>query len=88
MMFDELLNDDFTRQEIINRNVGFMIPGLAELRKGNKSKMNSIEIDCTNCKYSKYPCPLWQADLTKDGELIHSYEFKCPLEEKENGNCG
>ena len=43
-----------------------------------------IEIDCTNCKYSKYPCPLWQADLTKDGQLIHNYEFTCPLEEKEN----
>ena len=41
-------------------------------------------IDCLTCKYSKYPCPLWQADLTKDGELIHNYEFKCPLEEKEN----
>ena len=43
-----------------------------------------IETDCLTCKYAKYPCPLWQADLTKDGQLIHNYEFTCPLEGDNN----
>mgnify|MGYP007101876172 CR=1 FL=1 len=47
--------------------------------------MRKDQNDCLSCDYAKYNCPLWLADLTKDGELVHNYEFSCPLEkEKEN----
>ena len=44
--------------------------------------MSSIETTCTKCRIGKFGCPLWLADLTKDGELVNNYKFSCPLEKE------
>ena len=45
-----------------------------------------IEITgCSNCQLAKKFCPLWLADLTKDGELINNSNIRCKLLEESMG---